>query len=571
MIEILAASLISNLLIYIYGCIFIRYFFTKNFSYNENFAENSIFGIIFICFIALIINFFIPLNKIVGTVIIIIAIIPGFFIIQKINNKNKFFLFLFYNAFITIVLLYASNVNRPDAGLYHLPYTSLINENKIIIGSANIHFRFGHISIIQYLSAIYNNYLFNTSSITLPLASIFSIFLIFSIKKISEHLKSGTNQVAFVIFLILIYSIYSFNRYSSYGNDMSSHIYFFILCIFFLELKNIKSCSAEVFFKISLICIFLITLKTFMTIVALIPLILFINYKKKLNLFTDPLFIVLSLFLFSWLFRNLLSSGCIIYPLQISCIDNLIYSNIQQTENEQLSGEAWAKGWSDQKNLVLPYEKYIKNFNWVGTWTSVHLKQIYTKFVPFVVFLFFVFFWIVIKNFYSQRLIRKEKKIEQSFYILFFLSLFFSTIWFLKFPLYRYGQSFLAILFILIFFLFFLKFLNIENRQNFQNLYKTIISIALILFCLKNFIRINKDSIERYNHYPWPKIYTYKQDNNFQKDFKLLKNNNEKLYYYSDGELCMYSKSPCSAYKLDNLHVKKIFNYSIYFFNKNLK
>ena len=46
MIEILAASLISNLLIYTYGCVFIRYFFTKNFSHVENLAENSIFGVI---------------------------------------------------------------------------------------------------------------------------------------------------------------------------------------------------------------------------------------------------------------------------------------------------------------------------------------------------------------------------------------------------------------------------------------------------------------------------------------------------------------------------------------------
>ena len=30
-------------------------------------------------------------------------------------------------------------------------------ENKIILGLTNIHFRFGTISIIQYLSAIYNN------------------------------------------------------------------------------------------------------------------------------------------------------------------------------------------------------------------------------------------------------------------------------------------------------------------------------------------------------------------------------------------------------------------------------
>jgi len=569
MIEILAASIISNLLIYIYGCIFSRYFFTNNFSNNENFSEHSIFGIIFLSFIALIINFFIPLNKIVGTALIIIGIIPGFLIIKNLINKNKFLLFLFYNAFITIVLLYASNINRPDAGLYHLPYTSLINENKIIIGSANIHFRFGHISIIQYLSAIYNNYLFNTSNITIPLASIFSIFVMFLIKKLSEHLKSGTNQIALIIFLILIYSIYSFNRYSSFGNDMPTHIYFFILCIFFFELVKLKSCSIQDFYKIALICIFLIALKNFMILVSLMPIILFFISKKKLNLLINPLFIITCLFLFSWLFRNFLSSGCIIYPLQLSCLDNLIYSNFQQTINEQLAGEAWSKGWSDQKKNVMTYEEYIKNFNWVNTWTSVHLYQIYEKFIPFIIFLFFIFLCIINKNFYSKTLVSQKPKLKKNFYILFFLSLLFSIIWFLKFPLYRYGQSFLAIFFILAAYLFFSKFFNINSKKNFKKLYQIVISVALILFCLKNFIRINKDSVEKYNHFPWPKIYTLNEkDDNFQKNFKLISRDNESLYYYSSGELCMYSKAPCSNYRLDDLSVKKIFNYSVYFLNK---
>lgn len=570
MIEILAASLISNLLIYTYGCVFIRYFFTKNFLHVENFAENSIFGVVFLSFIALIINFFFPLNKIVGTLVIIIAVVPCFFIIKRLNNKSEFLLFLFYNAFIVIVLLYASNINRPDAGLYHLPYTSLINENKIIIGSANIHFRFGHISIIQYLSGIYNNHLFNTSNITLPLASVFSIFLIFSIKRISDHLKSGTNEIAFIIFSILIYSIYSFNRYSSYGNDMPAHIYFFILCIFFLELIKLKSCSIQDFYKITIICIFLITLKTFMILVSLIPIILFFASKKKFNLLINPLCIISCLFLFSWLLKNFLSSGCIIYPLQLSCFDNLIYSNFQQTINEQLAGEAWSKGWSDQKNMIMPYEQYIKNFNWVETWSNVHLKQIYAKFIPYLIFLFFLYFFIISKNFYTKRIVSQKPKFKQNFYILLFLSLLFTIIWFLKFPLYRYGQSFLVIFFILTIYLIFLKFSNIDNKINFTKLYKIVVSISLVLLCLKNFIRINKDSVEKYNHYPWPKIYTLdEKDNNFEKNFKLVLRDNKDLYYYSGGELCMYSMAPCSNYKLNKLHAKKIFNYSVYFINKN--
>ena len=49
----------------------------------------------------------------------------------------------------------------------------------------------------------------------------------------------------------------------------------------------------------------------------------------------------------------------------------------------------------------------------------------------------------------------------------------------------------------------------------------------------------------------------------------ILKNDefNDEVYYYSNQELCMYSKSPCSNYKLENLNSKKIGSYSIYFLN----
>ena len=569
MIELLAASLISNLLIFIFGYLFCKYALSQNNLYVEDFAEVSLFGVIFLSFLALIINYFVPLNQIVGTALIAVGIIPGYLIIRNLKKKKKFFYFLLFTTFVTTLLIFASNINRPDAGLYHLPYASLVNESKIVIGSANIHFRFGHISIVQYLSAIYSNYLFPVSNIVTPLASIFSIFLFYSINKISEHLKNNSNEIAFVIFLIVIYSIYSFHRYSAYGNDMPSHIYFFLLVIVLLEVKKISTCSTKDFYKISFVCIFLLSLKSFLAIVAIIPLTIFIFSRKKNNLVFNINFIIAFVFLFSWLFKNLLSSGCIIYPLQASCFNNLLQSNFEQTRDAQLVSEAWSKGWIDQKNLVLPYDLYNQNFNWLKTWSDVHLKKIYEKFLPFVAFSILIVLGMVggMKN--SRRPLKRRGQLEQSFYLLIFFSVLFSTAWFLKFPVYRYGQSFLSILFILTFSFLFFKFLNKHSLPNYKKLYKIVIVTALILFCGKNIVRISHDGGKKYNNYPWPRIYSLNdKDKNFKQDFKLIKMQGEKLYYYSKGELCMYSSSPCSNYKLEHLRKKKIWNYSVYYFNK---
>ena len=179
MLEILISCIISSIILLTFGNLFCAYFFKQNIYKSENFSENSIYGIIFLSFLSLIINFFIPIGKLVGTAILIISFILFIALIWKTNQKKKIILYILYTSVITLALILLANVNRPDAGLYHLPYISLLNENKIILGSANIHFRFGHISSIQYLSAIYNNYIFTTSIITVPLASVTAIVLIY--------------------------------------------------------------------------------------------------------------------------------------------------------------------------------------------------------------------------------------------------------------------------------------------------------------------------------------------------------------------------------------------------------
>ena len=56
--------------------------------------------------------------------------------------------------------MFLEDSNRPDAGLYHLPFINIINDSKLIFGSANLEFRFGHTSILQYLAAGFNNIVF---------------------------------------------------------------------------------------------------------------------------------------------------------------------------------------------------------------------------------------------------------------------------------------------------------------------------------------------------------------------------------------------------------------------------
>ena len=151
--DILIFSILTNFIYFCSGSLFVS---DKKYDFYSQFYLYFI-GIIFISFISLILNFFTPLTPLVNSIVYILIIIA--YTIKKkfiLNKKNINFLLI--SSFVTFLLIIYSNINRPDAGLYHLPYTSIVNENKIIFGLSNIHFRFGHVSILQYLSAINNNF-----------------------------------------------------------------------------------------------------------------------------------------------------------------------------------------------------------------------------------------------------------------------------------------------------------------------------------------------------------------------------------------------------------------------------
>ena len=164
-------------------------------------------------------------------------------------------------------------MNRPDAGLYHLPFISILNESKIIFGINNIHFRFGHTSILQYTSAINNNYLFKENGISIPLASIVSFFYIYFLNDIWKIIKKKNEPKIsdFFSLFILIYISYKIIRYSSFGNDAVPHLTFFYLISYILK-NNLKNID---FNKTFLISVFIFINKTTLGLVLIIPGIIF--------------------------------------------------------------------------------------------------------------------------------------------------------------------------------------------------------------------------------------------------------------------------------------------------------
>ena len=83
------------------------------------------------------------------------------------------------------------------------------------------------------------------------------------------------------------------------------------------------------------------------------------------------------IFLTLWILKNIIVSGCMIYPVNKLCFKSLEWTNISEVKAVSQENEAWTKSWPDYKNInQISQSEYSANFNWVNTWSKTHLKKI---------------------------------------------------------------------------------------------------------------------------------------------------------------------------------------------------
>jgi hypothetical protein len=498
-------------------------------------CEEIIFGSIIVSFLALLINFFSPLipefNSVIFCIVILIAIFKKI-IILLISLLSTLFLLL-------------SDSYRPDAGLYHYPYIKILNEEKIIFGLSNVHARFGHISILQYQSAFFNNLIVGTNGIVIPLSIIASTTIVFVCKEIFCSLKKKNNKIdIFFFFFILVFISFKMNRYSEFGNDAPAHFLLFFLVIVFIKNFKIK----DKFGDICLLSIFIFLNKITLVAVILFPLFHLIVNKLKLSQILNFKSILSIVFLFSWLLKNFFVSSCLIYPIKLSCFENFSWSNPNKINHHSVGIEAFSKGLPDQNEKnYLKSEIYYKNFNWVHTWFKNHFKEkVFQNMGIYVVILLLCFFFLNIKfsKIYKTNIKYDKSNIRPYFYILIF-AIVGTSLWFLKSPVFRFGYSYLTLLISSTILIILSK---VKIKKIVFNLisFKFLVILCISVIVLKQLVRIENRSVNTYYNYPWVKFYSSDNKNNPTTN-KAIKYNNIIIYRFpnSADQLCYLSKSIC--------------------------
>jgi len=503
-----------------YGLFFGRLINKKSFTCNLGYS--GLVGIFFLILYSYISHFFINHGFIHNSILVITGVfLSAFFIIK--NPERKFFfllLLIFLILFIGLVIF----KTHDDFPYYHFPYSYYLTQHPTYIGVGIFNHGFRTPSSIFYLNSIFYLPFIKYYMFLIPSILILGFANLVLISKIIKSFNlTKTDYLSHLCLLSLIFINIFFYRIQEHGTDRSAQILVFILFIDLLIFVSFRPNFKNNISNILIILGIIISLKSFYILYLsfFIPIFFILYKEKKLSLIIETvkrkIFLIFILLLLLVLLVNFLNSGCLIYPVSLTCFDNLGWS-IGSSEVVKMNDwyELWSKAGATPNFRVENPEVYIKNFNWFFNWFETYFFNKVSDFLLGLIFLLACIFSI----FYSKsKYVSKHNK--YIFYIYLFIIILFLE-WFYNHPALRYGGY--CIIALLIFFPASLALGRFKNSdKNLKIKFFSIITIVFIIFFTRNITRII-DEKKKYNYNPIKNIYFRIDENHFRidDDFKKL-------------------------------------------------
>ena len=372
--------------------------------------------------------------------------------------------------------------------------------------------------------------------------------------------KMNKKKIDIIFFLSLLGFIFInifFYRISEHGTDRSAQILIFLLIIELIILINAENQFRENSTKFFVLLILVISLKSFyiLYLILLFPLLYHFIKDKKITYVKDFLknpFFYLSVLTFIFiLLINFFNSGCLIYPVKITCFENFSWT-IPLQEVSQMNNwyEQWSKGGAGPNFRVDNPEIYIQKFNWVGNWITVYFFNKVSDFLYGIIFRSVILFVI----FYSKN--NKVKVPYKGINVIYLMLILLFAEWFYNHPALRYGgYSLIALLL----FLPIAQYLSKKNYLNFNINIRAyfLIFLTLSIFIGRNFNRLHNEE-EKYKYKPIKKI-------NYHVDSSYFRIQNTFDDIIKINKSCLNKLDQCD--KHENFNMKKKFNYIVLFIN----
>tara|TARA_B110000027_G_C16107979_1_gene296246 strand:- start:1123 stop:2394 length:1272 start_codon:yes stop_codon:yes gene_type:complete len=316
------------------------------------------------------------------------------------------------------------------------------------------------------------------------------------------------NQINFITYftlLVLIFINIFFYRISEHGTDKSAMILIFLLFIEIMLLSNFKINISNQISKIYILIGLIISLKAFYILYGIFFLVIINHLLRNFNIIeTLKKFFFNSFFIFAFvifslvIFNNFITSGCLIYPVQFTCLQPIWAISLQEVSVLNDWYEQWSKAGAGPNFRVENPSEYIQYFNWVGNWMDMYFFNKVSDFLLGLILLTLIMYF----TFKSKKIIRIKKRKVLLITIIIFILLFE---WFYNHPALRYGGYCLVASIFFISISLFLEKFSISKKKLIKRA-KYLIAITIMVFISRNINRINYE-VKTYGYQPFKVTY----------------------------------------------------------------
>ena len=470
-----------------YGHALSKFFLLENNFIN---LKNLFFiqGLIMVSFFSIIINIFFPISNLITIIIFLIGLIIYFNYFYKSQNKLDEIIFLTSVIILSFILSFYAGVS--DDFPYH--YETIKNYKNLNIFEISHHRMVSYNSNWLFLNSIFSFDLFYSSIFVLS-SLIYGILIYDTYNLYINNFKNKNFYIGVLSFYIFIFFLGVLNKYKDFGTDTPGAIisfYILLIIIYSIFDKKIKN-NNNILILILPLIFFAFIIKITNSLVFLYFFLLF--YTLDFRTLNYKFIFITLIFPLLWFFQNYNISGCLIWPIEITC-----FSNNDLAVNEFYLIESFAKG--DINTQI-----NTNGFNWIFIWLENHSKKLIETYLIFTFVIFLPIVYIFLKNNENRDILLNSytNYFKNSYFIFFLLIIMVSNlIWFVYTPAYRFGIFYNFCLIAFLALPVWVKLLN--YKYNFVLRYCKVITLIIFIY----FITVN---INKFNWYyerfdTWPPI-----------------------------------------------------------------
>ena len=530
-----------------------------------NLPLKGIFGIFFLYLISSFTHLVLPHNFVHNSIIIFLGLILFF----KFSSRENFEIYEFKLIvfFFTCLLLgFLISKTNEDFSYYHLPNSLQFALNKLEFGLGNLNHGFKHFSSLFLINSLFylpivEYYLFNITNFMLQIFFFSSLAVILY--------KNYKNNFTIILALVsLITYLTKFYRLSEYGADYFGQflvlLSFIILSLSFSASKQSAIDKKEIFLIAMYLVIFAVTTKFLYVIYLLMPMFVIFNqynFREIVKFTFEKKFFTISIaLLFTVLFFNYTATGCLIYPMIVSCFTETTDWSVPKDVINQLNlhYKAWSKAGIGAGYGVESVKSYLSGLSLIDNWIKTYFFNKVSDYILVILFISLILLFVFKKDFKKNNKINFKINISLLSYVS-IISVF--SLWFFNFPSLRYaGYSILFLLLVVPLCIYLAKNLNF-NKTIVKKKIKILIILALIIFNFKNIQRLNNElNLKNYEHHNFLNFPFYWVDN---VEYKSILINGKYFYEVTNNKSC-WNVPPTCLRDRDYLNIQTKNGYFFY-------